>query len=219
MFLYFIAHICLMAQIKPDDRRFRQKHEMAEDMAKVLNSDLTIGTKYAVLLEIAWVWTEFSGKHKGCPFWSLEALELKDLPSKQIESQTIHEHLVPRKVVFDKVFELPLPVTPLQVFAIFDAMLVGVVVTKAENQALTNVGLRNSMPACYFDHLHPDFCNPWSRYKQPDAVIHVARVTPDMIRPPSRMPLATIPSWLVGWVPPARIRQVSTGCSCVTCSS
>src|SRR5205809_3353602 len=50
--------------------RYRTKEVIVNDIAFVLNAPLSYGSRWAVLRDAAWVWTEFHGKYKGCPYWT-----------------------------------------------------------------------------------------------------------------------------------------------------
>lgn len=151
-----------MAQIRDSDKRHRSKEIIARDIAFILNAPVSYGTKYAVLAEVTWVWTEFDGKHKGCSYWSVEALKL---PVNGIGKQTIHEHVVPKRVVIEKLFALQKP-TETEVYELLNKFLISIIVKKAEDRRLNLAGFNNKMPA-EFDHPeHEDYHNPWLRYKK-----------------------------------------------------
>lgn len=151
-----------MAQISKQNKRYREKDTMISDLVGVLNSDLSYGTKYAVLFEILWIWTEFDGKYMGCRYWSNEAL-------KQLDSATnvklIHDHAVPRKIIIDKIFGINSP-TETDVRQIFDKYLNGVIITKDEDKQLNANGYRQKMPSEFQDRNQSDYDNSWLRYKK-----------------------------------------------------
>jgi hypothetical protein len=151
-----------MAQISKQNKRYREKDTMISDLVGVLNSDLSYGTKYAVLFEILWIWTEFDGKYMGCRYWSNEAL-------KQLDSSTnvklIHDHAVPRKIIIDKIFGINSP-TENDVRQIFDKYLNGVIITKDEDKQLNANGYRQKMPSEFQDRNQSDYDNSWLRYKK-----------------------------------------------------
>lgn len=101
-----------------------------------------------------WVWSEFNGKHQGCKFWSEKALS-SGLQNKHL----IHEHLVPRKVLMNKLFSEVIP-DKQNIFEFLDTYCVGVVVTKDEDNMLNKIGLRSEMPSDW------DNKDPWARYKK-----------------------------------------------------
>jgi hypothetical protein len=143
-----------VARISPINVRFRSKSEICHDVSFVLNcTELHIGTKHAVVDQVLWVWTEFDGKHVGCKYWSKEAVATR---SKR--NGLIHEHLVPRKIVRDKLFGLRKPTTE-AVRRTLTNWCVGVVVTAEEDQRLNAPGLNSSMPKTW------DKRDRWARYK------------------------------------------------------
>lgn len=112
---------------------------MCIDVAKVLASDLLYGTKQSVIDHVLWVWSEFDGKKKGCLYWSKNAKRAKD------GEPLIHEHVVPRKIIRDKLFSIKNP-TKIKVRNILKTYCIGVVVTKTEDKKLTTEGLKSKMP-------------------------------------------------------------------------
>lgn len=152
-----------MAPISPKHLRYRTKRQIAQDVAFVLNAPLTYGTKFAVLADAAWVWTEFHGKYDGCPYWSELAIQLR---RAQPKAKLTHEHVVPKKVVINVLFALQSP-TPATAFDLLSTFLIGVVITRQEHDLL-NVEDGSSMPAAFADPAHADYRDPWLRYKKHD---------------------------------------------------
>ena len=140
-----------MAGISPSNPRYRDRATICRDASIVLFSDLSYGTKYAVVSEITWVWSEFDGKLKGCRYWSERALAASGEP-------LIHEHVVPKSVIISKLFELSEPSQDAVEHAL-EKLCIGVVVTREEDLRLNALGLKSSMPS--------DWCgaNPWARYE------------------------------------------------------
>ena len=126
-----------MARISESHKRFRSKPVILKDLAFVLNADLSYGTKFAVLAEVAWVWSEYDGKYNGCRYWSNKALR----GAENIKN-LIHEHAVPKKIIFHQVFETQ-PATPAKLKKILDIFCVGCVVTREEDSRLNRAGLRS----------------------------------------------------------------------------
>jgi hypothetical protein len=151
-----------MARIPPQNPRYRTKQQLAHDVAKVLKSNLHYGTKFAVLKEVMWVWTEFDGKFRGCIYWSQAAIRRfrHDGHVKNLR----HEHIVPKKVVMDRLFRLKKPTTK-RVWRILDRFLIGVIVTKKEDARL-NAAYSKAMPASFRDKRSPGFRDPWLRYRE-----------------------------------------------------
>jgi len=141
--------------------RYRTKIDIAHDLAFVLNAPLSYGTKWAVLSDVAWVWTEFYGKYKGCPYWTKMAVMQHRLNPK---ADFRHEHAVPKGVVMKMLFDLRTP-TADEVGDICKRFLIGVVVTRDEDDKL-NMKYRRSMPEEFFDKTSAGYLDPWLRYKK-----------------------------------------------------
>lgn len=150
-----------MAQIAETNSKYRTKDQIVRDVAVVLNSPLTYGTKCAVLLDVGWVWTEFHGKYEGCPYWSERALEQFEANAK---TKLRHEHAVPKSVIIAMLVEIDSP-THDQVRDICERLLIGVVVTREEDNLL-NREFKKTMPPEFFDPQSADYHNPWLRYKR-----------------------------------------------------
>lgn len=151
-----------MAQIPVDNPRYRTKQELSVDVAKVLCSDLHHGTQFAVLKEVTWVWTEFTGKFNGCHYWTAAAL--RRFKRESSRKRLRHEHVVPKKVVIEMLFALDKP-TAEKVRTILDKFLIGVVVTK-EQDARLNAEYGKSMPPEFYDESSPLYQDPWLRYRK-----------------------------------------------------
>lgn len=151
-----------MARVSPQSRRFRTKQQLAEDVAKVLNSDLHYGTKYAVIKEVTWVWTEYLGKFKGCIYWSDAAL--RRFNRERSVKSLRHEHVVPKKCIIEMLYGLKSP-TADEVQSLLDRFLIGVIVTKEEDARLS-IKYRKSMPPIFVDESSPSFHDAWLRYRE-----------------------------------------------------
>ena len=145
-----------MGRISENNPRYRTKDEMVRDVAIALNSGLSYGAKYAVLANVAWAWTEFDGKYKGCQRWTKKARQ--EFDTKNLR----HEHAVPKRVVIDMLLKLVNP-NENEVRRICDHFLLGVVVTIEEDRIL-NEHFRKVMPNEFAAGSSPDFENPWLRY-------------------------------------------------------
>ncbi len=117
--------------------RKRSREQLAQDAAFVIGSPLSAGSKYALLDNILWVWSEFDGKYDGCKWWSEQALRDR--------TDLRHEHAVPRRYLIERLMNLGQP-TLSEVSAMLSELCVGVVVTRAEDARLTSTGLRKRMP-------------------------------------------------------------------------
>lgn len=141
-----------MANLSKKSKRYRSKETICKDVAFILNTDLSYGTKFAVLADITWVWSEFYGKYKGCKYWSKEA-KSEDFSNRELR----HEHLVPKKVLIDTLMSMEAP-SSTEIFEYLDQYCIGVVVTIDEDKRLSYEGLRSKMPDYW------DGKDPWARY-------------------------------------------------------
>ena len=142
-----------MACISITNPRFRTKSQICADVSSVLGASLHYGTKFAVLAEVVWVWSEFNGKYVGCKYWSLAAWKVRESDQKWI-----HEHVVPKSVIIERLMALSAP-TFQAVNDVLQRFCIGVVVTHEEDQRLNKLGLRAKMPEGW------DGEYPWARYK------------------------------------------------------
>ncbi|MDR3540496.1 MAG: hypothetical protein P4L69_05940 [Desulfosporosinus sp.] len=155
-----------MARISEKSERYRDKNELIRDLRKVLELDVHYGTKFAVLHEVAWVWTEFYGKYVGCPYWSEKALELyenrKSIPGFSCDKLLRHDHAVPRKIIL-KYFLSYRKVTEDCIRNIFEKVLVGSILTKEENDVI----LKDTMPPPVNDKSIEKYLDTdkWARYR------------------------------------------------------
>ena len=150
-----------MGRISEKNPRYRTKEEIAKDLAFVLASHLSYGTKYAVLADATWVWTEFYGKIRGCPHWSKMAI-MQDKVNPRAKLR--HEHAVPKKVVIELLMNLE-PPTLDRVWDILNRFLIGVVVTPEED-AVLNSEFSSKMPPEFYDPKNPRYQDPLLRYKR-----------------------------------------------------
>lgn len=143
-----------MARIPDTNPRFRTKKEISTDGAFVLSSPgLNWGTKYAVLAEAIWAWSEFDGKTDGCRYWSQKARHAKKSGGK-----LIHEHVVPTSVIIEKLRKLRSP-SPASVGRVLSKFRIGAVITDDEDKKLNAHGLRSKMPSGW------DGKYVWARYR------------------------------------------------------
>lgn len=142
-----------MARISVKNPMHRSKNEISSDLAFILNAkQLHPGTKQSVLDQVLWTWSEFEGKHKGCKYWS-EKARGRGLKTKGL----IHEHLIPRKILREKIIDLKNP-TPEDIYNILQNLCIGVVITAKEDKKLNELKLGSSMPPNW------DGKNKWARY-------------------------------------------------------
>jgi hypothetical protein len=147
-----------MGRVSSRHRRFRTKDEIVRDVTHVLRLPLKDGTKWAVLRDAAWVWTEFDGKYDG-PFRTRKAWEHLQSGEKRLLR---HEHVVPKIIVIQRLLDLQEP-TEDQVRNICEKFLIGVVVTRDED-AILNARFRSRMPTEFMDSASCHFDDPWLRY-------------------------------------------------------
>lgn len=147
------------------------KKAMINDVEIILKSkELSEYAKKAILDKIMWKWTEFSGKYKGCYYWSekaLEEYENSNKTSKFCEANFRHEHVVPKKVIISYLLDKKnLNSIDVQFISkLFNKILIATVVTKCENDKKLNK-YKDIMPACcYLKKLSSYTENDiWSRY-------------------------------------------------------
>jgi hypothetical protein len=151
-----------MPKISNKNQRFRTKEKLCDDIAFVLNSTLHYGTKFAVLSEATWVWTEFQGKYVGCEHWSETASELRTHPDRR--RLLVHEHVIPKSIVIERLLGLPTP-TGDSVDQLLASYCIGAVITREEDARLNGLGLRSKMPPGW------DEKDAWARYKYAGIVL------------------------------------------------
>ena len=143
-----------MGRIAESNPRYRTKDVIAKDVAFVLDSQLSYGTKFAVLSDVTWVWTEFDGKYRGCAYWSKKAVRQR---KRDPHSKLRHDHSVPKKIVIEMLLRMPRP-TPTKVRRMLNKFLIGVVVTPDEHRLL-HAGSDSTEPKKYLR-------DSWLRYKK-----------------------------------------------------
>jgi hypothetical protein len=148
-----------MPRIPNKNPRYRTKSELCRDIADVLNSSLHYGTKYAVLSEATWVWTEFDGKYEGCEYWSEAAWKLQGQ-----QRMLVHEHVVPKSIVIQWLLKLSTP-TADSVNQLLESYCKGAVLTREEDARLNGLGLRSKMPSGW------DEKDVWARYTSAGIVL------------------------------------------------
>lgn len=151
-----------MGRISEKNPGYRTKDQMATDLAYVLASPLSIGTKRSVINGVAWAWSEFHGKYHGCPYWTRAALHSSASMAAADNEPLRHEHAVPRAVLMDMLLRMEQP-TETAIRDFCDRFILGVVVTKSEARYLDR-HYRRTMPPAFFDPSSPEHLNPWLRY-------------------------------------------------------
>lgn len=127
--------VCALNNMAATSRR-RTREQLGDGAIIALKSDLTYGSKYALLDNICWTISELDGKYEGCRWWSRQAM--------QGQQELRHEHVVPRRVIIS----LLLDTVDVHEDRVRSALqlCVGAVVTKEEDRQLNSVGLRRRMP-------------------------------------------------------------------------
>ena len=172
-----------MPRITPGSRRYRSKEEIAKDLAFILTAPVSYGTKFAVLKDAMWVWTEFNGKYEGCPYWSGMAMIRYAVNRNKKGKRHIglrHEHIVPKRVVME-MLDSQNPATPEAVFAICEKFLIAVVITMEED-AILNCLYQSTMPKEFYDEAGPEHHDPWLRYKRCDIKWATEEATREAVR-------------------------------------
>jgi hypothetical protein len=152
-------------QYSKTDPRFRTKNQIATDISFILAAPIFEGTKFAVLKDAMWTWTELDGKYSGCKFWTPLAFakqHVNRIAKRNAWSGLRHEHIVPKRVVIDMLRALKDP-TPEAVFEICENFLIAVVVTTEEDAILNE--FRSLMPPDFYNPASPSYRDPWLRYK------------------------------------------------------
>ncbi len=144
-----------MPKIPIKNPRYRTKDQLCADLALIVNSELQYGTKYAVLSEATWVWTEFEGKYVGCEHWSEAAWRIRDQ-----RKMLVHEHVIPKSIIIQRLIALAPKATAGSVNELLTTYCKGAVITKEEDNRLNTKGLRSKMPAGW------DETDVWARYTQ-----------------------------------------------------
>ena len=142
-----------MGRIAEKNPRYRTKQVMARDLAQVLSAPLSYGSKFAVIADILWCWSEFEGKINGCIHWSKAAKSVTD------HEKLRHEHVVPKKHIIDLLMKVSKPSED-YIFALMTKHCIGAVVTLDEDKRLTDLGYRSSMPENWNGE------DVWARYKE-----------------------------------------------------
>ncbi len=137
------------------------RESIAREIAIILShSDISERTKLHFARGAQWGWTEFDGKIEGCRWWSQAAIDAR---ARDPKAKLIHEHVVPRKVLAQRLVRLN-PITPDAVFDLLTRFAIACIVTPEEDARLSK-GTRTRMPEPFDDPAHPDYDNPWLRYR------------------------------------------------------
>jgi hypothetical protein len=151
-----------MGKFGKNNKKYRTINKMAEDIAVVLNLDnVSYALQFDVIHGITWQWTQRNGIYKGNKLWSKNAIELYEKDKKVKLGKTFREeHIVPRKIIIDHLFNLEKPVQSEYVFNYLKKNLKSIVLTLDENKEI-NDSYRTKMPPDV--DISKDF-NEWARY-------------------------------------------------------
>lgn len=162
------------------------RQELANNLSIILNTDgVNEKTKINAINYAIYNWTEANGKYEGNEFWSFEAYE-NYCYVKNRANQLVHEHIVPRKIIRDKVMELPSK-DALSLYLLFDQFVIAAVITKEEDdlfrQLYDGQKLVSKMPLEFTDEQNSIYYNnPWARYlkvnsQNPEEAIDIRKIT------------------------------------------
>lgn len=156
-----------MAYRARNHKHFRTRPELARDLAIVMASPVTEGTKYGVFRDVAWTWTEGDGKYEGVSRWSKLALSLCRSNGGKKHGLR-HEHATPIKVLHElvrPVCEDDQPETVDAVFRLLDDLNIAVIITLTE-QRMLDASYRDSMPSQFNDPASDNYRNPMLRFSE-----------------------------------------------------
>jgi hypothetical protein len=158
-----------MGKFEKNNKRYRTINRMAEDIADVLNLDnVSYAMKFDVIHGVTWQWTQRNGLYKGNQLWSKAAID-KYLTenTKELGKSFREEHIVPRSIIIDHLFNLKKPVQSEEVLNYLKKYLKSIVLTIEENRKI-NKKYRSTMPSNV--DTSSDF-DEWARYH--DSLIEV----------------------------------------------
>ncbi|TFJ91700.1 hypothetical protein [Lentibacillus salicampi] len=152
-----------MGRISKNNRKYITKADMVESLSKTYQlyvlSELPLANIHILLDHYMWAWTEFDGKYKGCKWWSEKAYEQYTTRKENKTKGLIHDHVVPRDVIRNETFKiLGNNSDDKQLFDFLNKHLIGCVITKEEDNAINELGLK-SVLGCNLAH-H----TTWNRY-------------------------------------------------------
>lgn len=145
-------------------RKYQTEDEILEDLCKIAKSDLSVPAKAKLYDHLCWKFTELDGKYCGVKYWSSEAYKiyLKKKENKNWQSGLRHEHIVPKCIFIDWIFENQ-DICAETLKNAFQKNMIACIVTAEEDRILNNNGFRTSMPDGNKNFL--EINDPWARYK------------------------------------------------------
>lgn len=112
---------------------------------------------------VLWKWSTRHGKHKGCEYWSKNALE-----QYRNVNNLRHEHVIPRTVLTKLLMEIPTEhaMNEKKVSETLSKLCLGCVLTKVEDNLIPR-HLRSQMPKNWNVNLIDlDRTDLWARYRE-----------------------------------------------------
>lgn len=198
---------------KKIDVKGRNPERILKDIEFIVglsDEELSQQAKYDVLYKISWEWTEGQKKAKkyfGCEYWSEKALERKYGKDflKNIESQKFittknndkglrHEHVVPKKLFMEYVWQMVIDREPLDkdnLEKLMEKNLLACVITAAEDKVFSKYKITEKLPGVVENFDSEKFYsitqfekvedNTWNRYKiaQQDGLSTIYKVVWD----------------------------------------
>lgn len=161
--------------MRKTNKKYRTKEQMLQDALIILNAPISYGTKYVVLDNICWLWSENQGKYEGCMYWSQQALKDLEIVKKLKESNKkfnhgdffVHEHVVPRVLAIDMIINTE-NLNEITLKKLFDKYLLSAIITVKENKKLDSSGVKQQMPDEFYIKDSLNYNNEWIRYIKND---------------------------------------------------
>jgi len=158
-----------MTSKRGDSEDVRKK--LIQDLFTILNTkEITDRVKNNAINYAIYNWTEVNGKYEGNEFWSEKAYKLAYVKRKDRAYQLVHEHIVPRSVIREKIINLENK-DILSLYLIFEKYVIAAVITKEEDNLFSKdydgEKLRSKMPKEFYreeEERKEWLDNPWARY-------------------------------------------------------
>lgn len=158
-----------IGNMKPVPKKgFPEIDNLCLDVSTVLNGNLHPRIKQQVLDGALWWMADYSGKGLDCPFRSKRANQIcKSLGSgDEIKNRgLIHEHIVPKKLIREKLMALNTPVDKKTVKRWLKLSVYCLVTKESDDKVLNKSGFNQKMPNDNWkkENAIPD--EIWARYK------------------------------------------------------
>lgn len=156
---------------KSNDEGELIRQMLMEDLSVILNTEgVAEKVKKNAINYAIYNWTEVSGKYEGNEYWSFVAYE-KFAYNQDRAYQLVHEHIVPRNIIREKIKNLPKQ-DSLSLYLLFKRYVIAAVITKDEDKLFNKkyedgYKLISKMPKGFYEeqiireHWKD---NPWARY-------------------------------------------------------